>query len=64
MAAQRARRKPSQKDARATFPSRILRSTSAKTLGKVSRYFFEKYSAPANKAELRIALDRDPVALL
>ncbi|HEX6911321.1 MAG TPA: primosomal protein N', partial [Longimicrobium sp.] len=42
----------------------ILRSTSAKTLGKVARYFFERYSVPASKAELRIALDRDPVALL
>jgi primosomal protein N' (replication factor Y) len=42
----------------------ILRSTSPKLLGKVSRYFFERYSVPANKAELRIALDRDPVALL
>jgi primosomal protein N' (replication factor Y) len=42
----------------------ILRGTSPKTLGKVARYLFERYSMPANKAELRIALDRDPVALL
>jgi hypothetical protein len=33
-------------------------------LGKVARYFYEKYRIPANKADLRIALDRDPVALL
>ncbi len=43
----------------------ILRSPSAKALGKVARYFFEKYSAGGPKqAELRIAIDRDPVALL
>ena len=42
----------------------ILRSGSVKMLGKVSRYFFEKYHVPANKAELRIAIDRDPVQLL
>ena len=43
----------------------ILRSPSAKTLGKVARYFFEKYHAGGSKqAELRIAIDRDPVALL
>jgi primosomal protein N' (replication factor Y) len=43
----------------------ILRSPSAKTLGKVARYFFEKYNvAGPRQAELRIALDRDPVALL
>jgi primosomal protein N' (replication factor Y) (superfamily II helicase) len=42
----------------------ILRSSSAKTLGKVARYFFERYGVPASKADLRIALDRDPVALL
>ena len=43
----------------------ILRSPSAKTLGKVARYFFEKYSVAGPKqAELRIAIDRDPVQLL
>jgi primosomal protein N' (replication factor Y) len=43
----------------------ILRSPSAKTLGKVARYFFEKYSVGGGgKAELRIAIDRDPVQLL
>jgi hypothetical protein len=31
----------------------------------VARYFFEKYSVGGGgKAELRIAIDRDPVALL
>jgi primosomal protein N' (replication factor Y) len=42
----------------------ILRSPNAKVLGQVGRYFYEKYRIPANKADLRIALDRDPVALL
>jgi hypothetical protein len=30
----------------------------------VARYFFEKYGVGGGKAELRIAIDRDPVALL
>jgi primosomal protein N' (replication factor Y) (superfamily II helicase) len=42
----------------------ILRSPSSKVLGKVARYFYEKYHVPANKADLRLALDRDPVQLL
>ncbi|HEX2079366.1 MAG TPA: primosomal protein N' [Longimicrobium sp.] len=42
----------------------ILRSPSSKVLGKVARYFYEKYSVPASKADLRVAIDRDPVQLL
>jgi primosomal protein N' (replication factor Y) len=43
----------------------ILRSDSPRTLGEVARYFYEKYTLPSNaKADLRLALDRDPVALL
>jgi primosomal protein N' (replication factor Y) len=42
----------------------LLRSDSAKRLGEVARYFFERFSLPAGKADLRIAIDRDPVALL
>lgn len=42
----------------------ILRSPSPAMLGKVARYFYESYRLPNNKADLRLALDRDPVALL
>jgi primosomal protein N' (replication factor Y) len=33
-------------------------------LGEVARYFHERFDIPKNKADLRLALDRDPVALL
>ncbi|HEU0012736.1 MAG TPA: primosomal protein N' [Longimicrobium sp.] len=43
----------------------LLRSTDVKTLGKVARYFYEKYDVPGGgRADLRMALDRDPVQLL
>jgi primosomal protein N' (replication factor Y) (superfamily II helicase) len=42
----------------------ILRSPSAASLGKVARYFYERYPLPPGKADLRVAIDRDPVALL
>ena len=42
----------------------ILRSGSPTLLGKLARYFFERYRQPSGKADLRIALDRDPVHLL
>ncbi len=42
----------------------LLRSESSKLLGEVARYFYERYDPPKSKADLRIALDRDPVALL
>ena len=42
----------------------ILRSPSASALGKVARYFYERHPLPPGKADLRVTLDRDPVALL
>jgi primosomal protein N' (replication factor Y) len=42
----------------------LLRSESAKLLGEVARYFYERFDVPKGKADLRLALDRDPVALL
>jgi hypothetical protein len=30
----------------------------------VGRYFAERYELPGGSAELRVAIDRDPVALL
>ena len=42
----------------------LLRSPSARTLGNVARYFWTKYRIPANKADLRLIIDRDPVNLL
>lgn len=42
----------------------ILRADSAKLLGDVSRYFLFRFRVPDGKADLRVALDRDPVALL
>jgi primosomal protein N' (replication factor Y) len=43
----------------------LLRSPGAKTLGKVSRYFAERWRPKAPKsADLRVIIDRDPVQLL
>jgi primosomal protein N' (replication factor Y) len=42
----------------------LLRSTSASSLGRVARYFAENYELPNGKDDLRVAIDRDPVALL
>ncbi|HET7230496.1 MAG TPA: primosomal protein N' [Longimicrobium sp.] len=43
----------------------LLRSHSAQTLGKVSRYFYERWRPHAPKAaDIRVIVDRDPVALL
>ncbi|HET6229148.1 MAG TPA: primosomal protein N' [Longimicrobiaceae bacterium] len=42
----------------------LLRSDSAKVLGDVAKYFFQRFALPKSKADLRIAIDRDPVALL
>jgi primosomal protein N' (replication factor Y) len=43
----------------------LLRSEGVKTLGKVSRYFYERWRPPASKsADLRVIIDRDPVQLL
>ncbi|MDB4950385.1 MAG: primosomal protein [Gemmatimonadetes bacterium] len=42
----------------------ILRSTSAKRLGQVARTLLERFDLPGGKADLRLAIDRDPVQLL
>ena len=42
----------------------LLRSPSAGSLGRVARYFAEHYELSNGKDELRLAIDRDPVALL
>jgi primosomal protein N' (replication factor Y) (superfamily II helicase) len=42
----------------------ILRSPSAATLGRVARYLYTRYPLPSGKTDLRVTLDRDPVALL
>ncbi|HEX2093269.1 MAG TPA: primosomal protein N', partial [Longimicrobiaceae bacterium] len=42
----------------------LLRSESAKLLGEVSRFFYERFDVPKGKLDLRVAIDRDPVSLL
>jgi primosomal protein N' (replication factor Y) (superfamily II helicase) len=43
----------------------LLRAEGAKTLGKVARYFYERWRAPTSKAaDIRVIIDRDPVQLL
>lgn len=42
----------------------LLRSTDVTLLGRVTRYFAEKFRVTPGASDLRIALDRDPVALL
>ncbi len=42
----------------------LLRATSPSNLGRIARYFAERYRMSPGKSELRIAIDRDPVALL
>jgi len=42
----------------------LLRSESAKLLGDVARFFYEKFEVPRGKQDLRVAVDRDPVSLL
>jgi primosomal protein N' (replication factor Y) (superfamily II helicase) len=42
----------------------LLRSGSGDSLGKVMRYFAQRYQPGAGKEDIRIAIDRDPVALL
>jgi primosomal protein N' (replication factor Y) len=41
----------------------LLRSQHPASLGRVARYFVERFPVPA-RHDLRVALDRDPVALL
>jgi primosomal protein N' (replication factor Y) len=43
----------------------LLRAEGAKTLGKVARFFYERWHAPTSKsADIRVIIDRDPVQLL
>ena len=42
----------------------LLRSTSVKALGWAARVFAARFPVPAGKADVRVALDRDPVSLL
>jgi primosomal protein N' (replication factor Y) (superfamily II helicase) len=42
----------------------LLRADGAALLGRVGRYFAERFELPGGKGELRMAIDRDPVALL
>jgi primosomal protein N' (replication factor Y) (superfamily II helicase) len=42
----------------------LLRSTEPRLLGRVGRYFAERFRVQPGKHDLRAAIDRDPVALL
>jgi primosomal protein N' (replication factor Y) (superfamily II helicase) len=42
----------------------LLRAESPTLLGEVTHFFASRYSLPTGKHQLRIAIDRDPVALL
>jgi len=42
----------------------LLRSTQPALLGRVTRYFAEQFRLPSGKHDLRLAIDRDPTALL
>jgi primosomal protein N' (replication factor Y) (superfamily II helicase) len=42
----------------------VLRATDSSLLGRVGRFFSERFEPPHDKDELRVTLDRDPVALL
>jgi primosomal protein N' (replication factor Y) len=42
----------------------LLRSENARLLGRISRYFAQRFELPRGKEDLRVALDRDPIALL
>ncbi len=42
----------------------LLRAESATLLGSVTRYFAERFDLPPGKHDLRVAIDRDPIALL
>jgi primosomal protein N' (replication factor Y) (superfamily II helicase) len=42
----------------------LLRSASTRLVGEVARFFVERFDAPRGRDQLRIAVDRDPVALL
>ena len=42
----------------------LLRSDRAALLGRVGRYFAERFEPPPGTGDMRVAIDRDPVALL
>jgi primosomal protein N' (replication factor Y) (superfamily II helicase) len=42
----------------------LLRSENSALLGRITRYFAQRFDLPNGKDELRIAIDRDPIALL
>jgi len=42
----------------------LIRASSARLLGDVARYFVERFEPPRGKDQLRVAVDRDPIALL
>jgi primosomal protein N' (replication factor Y) len=42
----------------------LLRSESVRLLGEVARYFHERFELPRSKDDVRVAIDRDPIALL
>src|SRR5690606_36213591 len=42
----------------------LLRSDSARMLGRVGRYFAQRFEPPPGLVDLRVNIDRDPVALL
>jgi primosomal protein N' (replication factor Y) (superfamily II helicase) len=42
----------------------LLRASEPAVLGRVGRFFAERFRLPPGKHELRVAIDRDPVALL
>lgn len=42
----------------------LLRAEDSRLLGRVTRFFAERFRTPAGKHDLRLVIDRDPVALL
>jgi primosomal protein N' (replication factor Y) len=42
----------------------LLKSTNSALLTRVGRYLLERFPVVKSRAQLRIALDRDPVSLL
>ncbi|MQA91024.1 MAG: primosomal protein N' [Gemmatimonas sp.] len=42
----------------------LIRSENARLLGRITRYFGERFRAKSGKEDLRVTIDRDPVSLL
>ena len=42
----------------------LLRAEDPRLLGRVTRFFAERFRLPAGKHDMRMTVDRDPVALL